>query len=331
MYEKHTTEHIQGRRGPWGVHWHTPQPQVGPHDRRPNGTSTDFFARLTQAHKTGTHSTERKKNQARRWRADGSSSSPAAAAQAASSCAPSASSTGRPKLQQLAAGSSLPRSAFAPTPRLRARSGAQAAPWRGIIGQAHRASGRPGSPHHPPSAVRDVLQHTASRWSCTADSRERERRDVGGESSTSSRSSTQPVSAPTVLPCSFSMMRCISSRGGWRVDDQCVRRLPVCVVWAHARGDRGEGGSTCRAIPSAEASPASLRMHNASGVGTVRRLCPQPVRRRRCRAGRSRRERPQFLLGLGRRRLPVEAGTAQLVRRKSWPISWSTVAAAGGI
>jgi hypothetical protein len=24
MYEKYTIEHIQGRRGPWGVHWHTP-------------------------------------------------------------------------------------------------------------------------------------------------------------------------------------------------------------------------------------------------------------------------------------------------------------------
>jgi hypothetical protein len=119
-----------------------------------------FRSTDAEAHETGTHPTENKKNHSRRWRAAGSSSAPAAAAQVVSSCPPSASNTGGRKLQQLAASSSLPRSAFAFTPRLRAKIGAQTALWRGVDGQPHSAPWRPGSPLHPPSAVRDVLPGT---------------------------------------------------------------------------------------------------------------------------------------------------------------------------
>jgi hypothetical protein len=97
--------------------------------------------------------------------------------------------------------------------------------------------------------------------------------------------------ATSALPQSMSLVRCTFSGGGWGGLSVCARQLPVCVVWAHTRGSRGEGGGTCRAMASAEAAPTSLRMHIASGGGTGRRLRPKPVRRRRCRAGRSRRER----------------------------------------
>jgi hypothetical protein len=52
-----------------------------------------FRSTDAEAHETGTHPTENKKNHSRRWRAAGSSSAPAAAAQVASSCPLSASNT----------------------------------------------------------------------------------------------------------------------------------------------------------------------------------------------------------------------------------------------
>jgi hypothetical protein len=141
----------------------------------------------------------------------------------------------------------------------------------------------------------------------------------------------QLVSAAFALPRSTSI--CICGGGGWGGCSVCASAsLRVYRVGAREEG-RGRGWwhlssdfprvgrRLAGLLEDAQCERGWHRAPPPSAAGQAASLS--------C-AGRSRRERPLFVLGLGRRRRPDEAGIAQLERHRSRPSSGSTAAAAGG-